>query len=297
MNADLPPPPSAPVETGGGAAVAGGPTSDATEGEPAGRSKGGRRSPEAVRASYSPREPLAGPAVLRGIVATMLSLLCFLTVGGAILMLLLWQQQRESGVLQTQVERTWELFDWLVTIERWVAYAVVPVAMAWIVLVTVNIRRATGNRPNPVIAALSLPVGIAGVWYVGRELVAPADDIVGAVATFALQVVFILVPLVALLRLAVAADGRHMPMRVAAVLSAVVVAQIQFLAGLSTVDQTATSDEWARLGAFLIITALTQMLATLAANEGGRAIEEGTQHRFELRSHFGASVLAQAGEL
>lgn len=256
-----------------------------------GRERGG------VGGRPGPRAPIAGAPVLRSIVTTMLSLLCFLTVGGAILVLLLWQQQRDSGVLQTQVDRTWELFDWLVTVERWLAFAAVPVAMAWIALVTVNIRRATGNRPNPVVAVLSLPVGLAGIWYVGRELVEPADDAVGAAAAYVLQIVFILVPLVALLRLAVAADARHMPMRVAAILAAVVIAQIEFLAGLSTTDQTAGADEWARLGAFLIITALTQILATLSANEGGRAIEEGTEHRFQLRSRFGEAVLAQAGEL
>ncbi len=244
-----------------------------------------------------PLSPLPGASVLRTLVTSLLSVLCLLTVGGAILLLLLWQQQRDSGVLSTQLDRTWDLFGLLRSIERWVAFAVVPIAMAWITLAVINIRRATGRRPNPIVAALSLPVGVIGAWYVGRELVEPADGVVGTVAAFVLQAVFLLVPLVVLLRLAVAAEARHRPMRAAALLGIAVLAMIQFLGALSTIDEDAGSSEWGRLGAYLIIVALTQVLGTLAANEGARAIEEGTEHRFQLRSRFGESVLAQAGEL
>ena len=243
-----------------------------------------------------PRAPLPGTSILRTLVTAMLSLLCLLTVGGAILLLLLWQQQRDSGVLTTQLDRTWELFGLLRTIERWVAFAIIPLAMAWITLAVLNVRRATGRRPNLIIAALSLPVGVIGAWYVGREVVEPADGIVGTIAAFVLQAVFILIPLVVLLRVAVAAEARHKPMRAAALLGIALIAMIQFLGGLSTIDEDAGAGEWGRLGAYLIIVALTQVLGTLAVNEGARAIEEGTEHRYQLRSRFGESVLAQAGE-
>lgn len=240
------------------------------------------------------REPLPGAGILRTVMTTMLSVLCLLTVGGAILLLLLWQQERDSGVLRTQLDRTWDLFDLLRTIERWIAIAVVPIAMAWIALAVVNVRRATGRRPNPVLAALSLPVGVAGVWYVGRELVEPADGVAATAAAFVLQAVFVLVPLLALLRVAVSAEARHRPMRAAAVIAIILIAIIQFLGALSTVDEQSASGDWARLGAYLVITALVQVLGTLAASEGARAIEEGTEHRYQLRSRFGESVLAQA---
>lgn len=245
----------------------------------------------------TPLAPWAGPSIVRTLMTTMLSLMCLMTVGGAILLLLLWQQERDTGVLASQLDRTWDLFEVLRTIERWVAFATVPVAVVWMVLATVNVRRATGHRPSLVMAALSLPAGLAGVWYVGRELVAPAEDWPMSAGMFALQSVFVLLPLVVLLRTAVAAEARHRPMRVAAAFGIVVVGLIQFLGALSTVDQNAGPDEWGRLGAYLIILALTQVLGTLAVNEGARAIEEGTEHRFQLRSRFGESLLAQAGEI
>lgn len=268
--------------------------------------------PEPSRSSWSPREmfrsggsprlhepqaPLPGTSVLRTILAAMLSLLCLLTVGGAILLLLLWQQERDSGVLSTQLDRTWDLFDMLRMAERYVAFAAVPVAMAWIFFAVLNVRRASGRRPNPFIASLSLPVGLGGAWYVGRELIEPSDAITTTVAAFVLQAVFILVPLVMLLRVAVAAEARHAPMRAAAFLGIGLMGMIQFLGALSTIDETSESGDWGQLGAYMIIAALTQVLAVLAANEGARAIEEGTEHRYQLRSRFGESVLAQAGEL
>ena len=42
-------------------------------------------------------------------IAVLLSALCLLSIGGAVLLLLLWQQSRASGVLTTQLERTWDL--------------------------------------------------------------------------------------------------------------------------------------------------------------------------------------------
>jgi hypothetical protein len=74
----------------------------------------------------------------------------------------------------------------------------------------------------------------------------------------------------------------------------VYLAQMQFLGGVSTVEQTADPTEWGRLGAYLVIGALLQVLGSLAANEAARAIEDGTGHRFRLRQRFGESLLAQA---
>ncbi len=51
---------------------------------------------------------------------------------------------------------------------------------------------------------------------------------------------------------------------------------------------------WGKLAAYLLIGGLIQVLGTLAANEAARAIEEGTQHRYDLRHRFGETLLAQA---
>ncbi len=239
-------------------------------------------------------EPFVAGSSIRLGLAVMLSGLCLLTVGGAILVLLLWQQDRASGVLTSQLDRTWDLFDALRLVERWFAFAVIPVATVWIAIAALNVRRATGIRRNPVVTALSLPVGAIGAWYVGREIVGSADDWVGQVSGYVLQCVFLAIPLLALLRLAQAAEARNRPLRVSYVVAAAYLAQLQFLGGLSTIDQASPAAKWGQLGAYLIIGALIQVLGALSVNEAARSIEEGTTHRYELRHRFGESLLSQA---
>ena len=225
----------------------------------------------------------------------MLSALCLLTVGGAILLLLLWRQSRDSGLLTTQLDRTWELLDAMQEIERWLAFSVVPVAMAWIAMAAVNVGRgATGQHRNAVVAALSLPLAIAGVWFVGREMVAGTDDAVTRGAGWALQFAILALPVIFLERIATTAEARHRPLRATYLIAGAYLAQLQFLGGLSTIDPTEIQDEWGRVGAYLLIGALLQVLGSLSANEAGRAIEEGTQHRYQLRSRFSESLLSQA---
>jgi hypothetical protein len=252
----------------------------------------GRRSTDDELAP--PAAPIAAANKLRLAMAFMLSALCLLTVGGAVLVLLLWQQDRASGVLTTQLERTWNLFDALRIIERWLAFAVLPVATLWIAVATLNVRRATGVRRNPILAALSLPVGVLGAWLIGREIVADAGDWVGRTSGFVLQAIFLAIPFLALLRVAQVADSRSRPLRVTYIVSVVHLAQLQFLGGLSNIDQSSSPDEWARLGSYLIIGGLIQVLGALSANEAARSIEEGTENRYQLRSRFGESLLAQA---
>lgn len=255
----------------------------------------GRRDRRAVHGELSAaRPPFDGSNVLRVATTLLLAVLCLISVGGAILMLLLWQQDRESGVLTTQLDRTWDLFDTLRDVERWVAFGVVPVAVAWIVLATTNVRRATGQRRNAAIAGASLVVGVAGVWIVGDQIVAESEDWLGQAAGYVLQAVFLAVPWLALERVAVSAEARRGALRSTYVIAAVYLAEMQFLAGVSTVDETADSSEWGRLGAYLVIGALLQVLGSLSANEAARAIEDGTEHRFRLRQRFGESLLAQA---
>ncbi len=242
----------------------------------------------------SAQEPYSLASTIRIGIAVMMTGLWALTIGGAILVLLLWQQDRESGVLTDQLDRTWELFDLLRVVERLLAFAVIPVAMTWIVVAAINVRRATGVRRNPIVAAVSLPVGVIGAWFVGRELVGSADDWVGQVSGYVLQCVFLAIPLLALLRVAQAAESRNRPLRATYVVAAGYLAQMQFLGGLSTIDQSSPPEDWGRLGAYLIIGGLLQVLGALSVNEAARSIESGTTHRYGLRHRFGESLLAQA---
>jgi len=238
------------------------------------------------------REPYAGASALRMILAVLTSALWLLTIAGAILILLLWQQDRTSGVLSSQLDRTWDLVDALREVERWVAFAAIPIATAWIALAAVNVHRATGKRRNAIVAAASLPAGLFGVWLVGSQIVAKADDWVGEAAGLVLQATLLAIPLLALERVAHAAEARHQPLRASYVIGVVYLAQLQFLGGLSTVDQTSEPDRWGRLGAYLVIGGLLQVLGALSVNEAARAIEEGTDNRFQLRQRFGESLLA-----
>lgn len=242
----------------------------------------------------SARPPIEGANLLRRLMSVLLALLCLATIGGAILMLLLWQQDRDAGVLSSQLDRTWDLFGDLRVVERWIAFGVVPIAMAWIALATLNVRRATGQRRNPAVAALSLPVGLLGAWLMGDQIVSQSDDWLGQLAGYVLQAVFLAIPWLALERVAVSAEARRGALRSTYAIGVVYLAGMQFLGGVSTVEETADSTEWGRLGAYLVIGALLQVLGALSANEAARAIEDGTEHRFRLRQRFGESLLAQA---
>ena len=238
--------------------------------------------------------PYPGASIMRLVMATMLSLLCLLTIAGSVLMLLLWQQNRSSGVLTTQIDRTWELFGYLREVERWIAFGIVPVAVGWIILATINVRRATGLRRNPIVVAGSFLIGIGGVWFIGSTQVADADGPLTRGVGIAIQAAFLAVPLIALERVAEAAEARHRPLRATYVIAVVYLAHLQGLGGLSTIEETSDPEKWGRLGAYLLIGGLIQVLGTLAANEAARAIEEGTEHRYQLRHRFGEAVMAQA---
>lgn len=240
------------------------------------------------------REPIAGTRALRIGFTGMIFLASAATAAGAVLMLLLWMQHRDSGVLTTQVDRAWELFDHLRTIERLVAFAIVPVTLGWIALATLNVRRATGQRRNPLVAAGAFLVGIIGIWFIGAEMVATAEDWIGRSVGIVFQTVFVALVLLSLERLAEAAEARRRGLHVTAIMAVVYLAHLEGLGGVSNIERTDDPERWGLLGAYLVIGALIQALGALAANEAARAIEDGSAHRYELRSRFGESLLAQA---
>jgi hypothetical protein len=243
----------------------------------------------------SAEPPYPGARVLRLALGGTLFALSLLTLAGALLMLLLWQQHRDAGVLTTQIDRTWDLFGHLRSVERLLAFAALPMALAWAALATFNARRATGQRRSAVVPVVALAAGVAGVWVIGAELVAGASGLIDRSAGYVLQAIAIAIPLLAFERVAEAAEARRRPMHITAILAVTFVIVLQELGGLSTVAPTTNPEEWAGLGINLVILALVQALGALAATEAARAIEEGTQHRYDLRSRFSQSVLHQAG--
>jgi hypothetical protein len=149
-------------------------------------------------------------------------------------------------------------------------------------------------RRNPIVAAASLLIGIGGVWFIGASQVADAEGPATKAVGVAIQAAFLAVPLIALERVAEAAEARHRPLRATYLIAVLYVAHLQGLGGLSTTEQTNDPEQWGRLGAYLLIAGLIQVLGTLSANEAARAIEEGTEHRYQLRHRFGEALLAQA---
>ena len=240
------------------------------------------------------RAPVAGARFLRLGMTGMVFLASATTAAGAVLVLLLWLQHRDSGVLTTQVDRAWDLFDHLRDIERYVAFAIVPITLLWIVLATVNVRRATGERRSPVVAGGGFVAAVAGIWFIGAELVAPAEGWVERSIGIVFQTVMVAMALLAIERVALAAEARRRGLHVTAAMAVIYLAHLQGLGGVSNIERTNDPDEWPVLGAYLVIGALIQALGALAANEAARAIEDGSQHRYELRSRFGESLLAQA---
>ena len=240
------------------------------------------------------RPPITGSHFLRFAVSFLLGALAMFTLGGGLLLLLLWQEERESGVLSNQIERAWDLFDTLRRMELIVALAVVPLATAWAGLATLNVRRATARRCNAVIAALSIPAAVLGVWAIGASIVEPADDWVTATSGLLLQALVMAVPVIVLLRVAMAAEGPRRPLRMTYIMAVAYLAVVQGLGALSTIVPTNDPDEWARLASYLIIAALVQILGAIAVNEAFRSIEGASNHRYALRKAFGENVLLQA---
>ena len=239
-----------------------------------------------------PRPPLPGVAPLRNVLALALAVLAVLTLTGGVLMLLLWRQERSSGVLTNQIDRTWNLFEDLGLIEQIVAVVALGVATAWMALAIINVSRVTSRNPIAALLCLTLPASVAAVMGIRSTVVIPSDDWIGAAGGIALQALVLVFPLIALEYGAGLVDARRRPHRAAYAIAVLLLAHFEFLGGLSTVEFTDDPDEWGLLAAYLVLAALLQVLGAMAANETCRSFEEASEHRFESRRAFGESVLA-----
>lgn len=259
-----------------------GEASDRAAGSPASRRMNWRG-----RSAAPPKEPLAGVGVLRRATTLLLMLSCLVVIAGAMLVLLLWQQDRTAGLLTSQIELASGRIDDLQRIERYLAFAVVPVATAWVALATINVGRATGRRRDPVLAVASVPVAVFGVWVLGHRIIAQSTTQAGKASGLVLQLVALAIPLLALERVAVAVDARRAALRAGYVIAGLWLGSLEFLTGLSSVELDGVPDRWSRLGAHLIIAGLLQILGVIAVNEAARSIEDGTENRYQLRTRFG----------
>jgi hypothetical protein len=250
--------------------------------------------PQRSADSLPAKPPLSGSSQLRAALTLGLWLLVLATLSGGVLLLMLWQQDRSVGVLTVQVQRVWDLLQVVRRAETVIAAATVLVAMAWIVLATLNVCRVSARRRYPVVVALTLPAALANVWIIGDMIVAESESVRGEIAGMALQALVLAVPLVSLEYVANAVGARRNPFRASYVLGVALVVHLQVLAGLSTVDDLSDPERWGLLAAHLILGALLQVLFALAVIEGCRSFDEAADHRYSARRSFAETVLTDA---
>lgn len=198
-------------------------------------------------------------------------------------MFLLVDRSRSHGVLTSQVSKTWTTFGYLQDAERIVAFTLVPVAMATVAIIAMNARRVGGVRCNPVLAAASIALAVGGIWILGARIVVESDDWVGRSSEIAVQIAFLLVPLIAIERVAATIDAELRPLRIAFLAAAVYLVLVQGSATVTSIEATNVSERWGELGALLVLTAVIQVLGALSVNEAIHGISNAADRRYTAR--------------
>ncbi|MGK0274548.1 MAG: hypothetical protein ACI9N0_000925 [Ilumatobacter sp.] len=224
--------------------------------------------------------------VLGLVITAGLAGLSLISVVGALVTFLFWQEMRDGALLATENERAWDILALLQDVERSVAFGVVVVVTLWTVVAISNVRMASGRRRNPILAALMWPATAAAIWFVGDRLVAEGDA-VRVIAGFAAQAFVLYLPFALLQRSAKAVDARRNPILLTYGIGVLLLVHIQGLGGLSTLSETSEPTQIARLVGYLAIGALLQLVATFSAAESARSIGDAAEI---LAGHHNAQV-------
>ena len=218
---------------------------------------------------------LPGTSVLGVAIAAGLAGLGLLSLIGALVVFLFWQETRDGVLLQAQSDRAWDLVSLLHSLERNVAFVVLVLMALWSFLAITNIRLASARRRNPVFAAAAWPVAAGGVWIVGDRLVAEGS-VVEVIVGFAAQALLLAVPVFLLYRGAGSIGSRRQLLRIAWAIGVVLLVHVQGLGGLATADATVESTQVARLAGYLAIGAFLQLLVMFAAAGAMSAMTDTT---------------------
>jgi hypothetical protein len=223
---------------------------------------------------------LPGANVLRIVVVTLLAGLALLSVVGAIVMFLFWQESNSAELLPSQVERAKDTIAALHTAERIVAFTLVGAVSLWTFVAVLNVRLASGRRRNPIIAALAWPAVGVGFWMIDDSMIVdqPSETVI---AGFFAQAALLYVPFFLLERSAAAVGARRTPVRIAYVLGVVLLVYIQGLGGLSNILSNLDDAQYGRLAGYLFLGALVQLIATLAVTDACRAITDASEREAE----------------
>ena len=209
---------------------------------------------------------LPGDDLLRLVTVALLAGTALLSIVGAVVTGLLWLDSRNTGVLPAERQRTLDTLDALGTATGAVVIALVVAVTAWTFVVVLNVRKTSGRRRNPLIAALAWPASAAAVWWIADRVIADAS-ISMVMLGFAAQAGALLVPIMLLDRSAAAIGARRTPLRIVYVLAVLMLVHVQGLGGLSRLPDSVTITEIGRLAGYLAIGALIQLCSTVAVTD------------------------------
>jgi len=237
---------------------------------------------------------IPGVRVVGFVVSAGLAGLSLLSMVGALVTFLFWQEMRGGALGSTENERVWDILALLQDVERSVAVVVLVVASLWTFAAVSNIRMASGRRRNPILAFWMWPATAAAVWAVADRLIVEGDA-VRVVAGFAAQAILLSLPFALLQRSAQAVNVRRNPILLTFVVWMLLLVHVQGLAGLSTLSETSESVQVARLAGYLAIGALLQLVATFSAAESTRSMSNAAEnlaghHNAQLDKHRSVEV-------
>jgi hypothetical protein len=245
---------------------------------PAGRS---RRAQPQRRIAPSDRtkriELLPGADQLRLVIVTLLAGLALLSVVGSAVTGMLWLDSRTSATLPSERQRAWDALDALRTASAGVTAGLVVAVAAWTFVTVLNVRSTSGQRRNPVLAALCWPAAVAGVWWIADRVIVDAS-IGRVIIGFVAQAAVLAVPFLVLERSAAAIGAQRTPLRIVYALAVLMLVHVQGLGGLSRLPDSLTDTDIGRLSGYLAIGALIQLCSTLSVTEGCHALSRACRH-------------------
>jgi hypothetical protein len=241
-------------------------------------------------------ELLPGAELLRLVVVTLLAGLALLSVVGAAVTGMLWMESRESGVVPSDRERVWDALEALRTASTGVTAGLIAAVTIWTFVTVLNVRITSGQRRNPLIAALCWPAAAAGVWWIADRMV--VDGSIGRVMLgFAAQAAVLAVPFLVLEHSAAAIGAHRTPLRIVYALTVLMLVHVQGLGGLSRLPDSVTATDIGRLTGYLAIGALIQLCSTLSVTEGCQALSRACRHEADHHNMLVAQHAALSNRL
>ncbi len=234
-------------------------------------------SPSSLVSSTSRIRQLPGSEWMRFGVVVSLAGFALLGLVGAVVMFMFWQETVDGRLLPAQRARAIDALDTLYVGERAMLVAATAMVALWSFVAVLNIRWASGQRRNPLIAAVAWPAAFVGVWAIAERLVSDQSSTsntsaVEMVVGFALQAAVVFVPFALLERSADAIAAPRGSLRITYVLVVVLLVYAQGLARLSSGADGLDDASYGRIAGYLAVGSLLALASTLAVTDACRAM-------------------------